>query len=495
MKYLRLVLAGLVFFASAAWGQVGQIPTYIQPNLVPAGPAAAAALALLPATPSTATRNKMVTAINTLANTAPTTSGLTGSLWSNMDAFWFIAADNTPNSVIDATGHGYTLSPTGNETFLPLVGYFGDGATGYITTGFVPSTNGVNFKLNSASYGLIVANNRTTNQAMADLGSVNTSNDFDWIFPLFSDGNAYGSISGLNSTGAANASGTKAVWLSTRTNSTTVTLYKNGTQLATGTNNSGALTTFQVLLGAGCSTSTTCVPGDFSTDTLSVAFAGAGFNAADAAAINTALQPWLPASIPTVAAAWGFTNTVFAWTPSGLTDIDTGLTNGPSFNWYLTQFWGEGNPSGSDVTYSSPALIINPSSNAAQYRPRLSTRGNTSSTFQGSVSSGGVLTVSSMIGVNPTQGGTAYINPVIVGAPGTCQLLAGAGMGVTQPSHGRAHNHRSPRCRRVAEVNDPVLCAAIGGQVIRDEFVELEGLLKICAAGAPSEPDLSFCIG
>jgi hypothetical protein len=38
MKYLRLVLAGWVFFASAAWGQVGHIPTYIQPSVVPANP-------------------------------------------------------------------------------------------------------------------------------------------------------------------------------------------------------------------------------------------------------------------------------------------------------------------------------------------------------------------------------------------------------------------------------------------------------------------------
>jgi hypothetical protein len=31
MKYLRLILAGWVFVAGAAWGQVGQIPTYVQP--------------------------------------------------------------------------------------------------------------------------------------------------------------------------------------------------------------------------------------------------------------------------------------------------------------------------------------------------------------------------------------------------------------------------------------------------------------------------------
>jgi hypothetical protein len=31
MKYLRLILAGWLFVAGAAWGQVGQIPTYIQP--------------------------------------------------------------------------------------------------------------------------------------------------------------------------------------------------------------------------------------------------------------------------------------------------------------------------------------------------------------------------------------------------------------------------------------------------------------------------------
>jgi hypothetical protein len=385
------------------------------------------AIARLPASLTAATRAKYFTAINTLAST-PASAG--GTLWSNMLFFHIYATDNTPNAVIDLTGNGHTATLVGNLTFLPRVGYQGDGSTTRINTNFTPSTQGGT--LNNQSYGVIVSNNRTTNQAYASLGNVNTSNAFDWIVPLYTDGTAFANITN-NSVNAsfANAAGTKGLWIISRTVNTTVVLYKDGTQVATAAAGTvGAVASHPTLIGAGYVSNAGAIQ-TVSADTHAVAFASKGLSAADVTAINAALQPFVPSAMPaTPAEAWGFTNTTLNWTPTSLSDLDTTLTNDPSKKWYMTQFWGVGNPSTSDVTYSAGTWVDTISVNDTWYRSRISSRGNTTSTFQGSIS-GNVLTVSSMLGVATSGGATGFTNPVAVG-----QRVAGAGMGINQPSQG-----------------------------------------------------------
>lgn len=379
----------------------------------------AAALALLPQSLTHATRIKYIQAINAIP----------AAIWAKLSFLHIYATDNTPNSVIDLTGNGNTATLTGVQNFMPRVGYQGDGSTFYINSNWTPSTEGGS--LNDASRGVMIANNRTVNQTWADLGGAGSGSNLDWIFALFSDGKAYGSISGAGSTGATNSVGTKGLWISSRQSSTTLTVYKDGAAFTSGANTSGAQSSRPILILAGYVSGASGTVSNFSADTAALAFGGLGLSASEVATLSSALAVFMPASVPaTLAEAWGFTRTTFGYTPASIAEVDTGLTNGAGFTWYATQFWGEGNPSGSDFTVSGGKLIANASMSAAQYRARLSTRGNSSSTFSGSIS-GTTLVVNTMLGVVATHGGASYTNPVAVG-----QRICGANMGISQPLSG-----------------------------------------------------------
>ena len=391
-------------------------------NVVPAGPAAAAALALLPASITTTTRNKLVTAINSLA---------AGGWWSKMDFFHLYAADNTPNSAVDLTGNGFTSGFGATMTLLPRVGYYGNGSdsSGVINTNFIPATNGSNYKLNSCSLGVGIVNNRTTADTSVVMGSVNSSSAYDQIAPLYTGNIGIGTLGSSSGSAQGTTSGTRGVWTVSRTASNAFSLYQNGSVVASASNASVSLTTNKIIVcGRWINVST---PGNYSNDVVAFDFAGSGFSNADVVGINSALQPLLAAAVPSIAAAWGFTNNALNYTPSGLSDIDLSLTNNPGFNLYMTPFWGVGAPNPmADLSYASGILTNQASVNAQFYRSRVSTRGNSSSTFTGSVS-GTTLTVSAMIGVNAGgYGGTSYTNPVAAG-----QKLGGAGFG-TQPLSG-----------------------------------------------------------
>src|SRR5690606_9357591 len=136
----------------------------------------------------------------------------------------------------------------GTITFAEFSGFQGDGSTGYINSQFAP-TDGVNYTLNSATFGVILGNNVQSNAV--DIGTrTNTPNRISIILPrntsdIFITTN---NTSGTN-TNVSSITDSKAYFLNGRTGATTGSAFYNTTGTAY-TTSSTALSTQPFAVGA-----------------------------------------------------------------------------------------------------------------------------------------------------------------------------------------------------------------------------------------------------
>jgi hypothetical protein len=106
------------------------------------------------------------------------------SLFTVLDRYWLLAGENTQSANIDMINLG-TWTANGTITFSANNGYTGDGSTGYLETGFVPSTAGGHYQQNSASLFAYVLTSRTTIQNYAEIGTDDAGDtSYTDIFPL-----------------------------------------------------------------------------------------------------------------------------------------------------------------------------------------------------------------------------------------------------------------------------------------------------------------------
>jgi hypothetical protein len=193
--------------------------------------------------------------------------------WSSLDALYKLAADNSTNAGLNLVSPNFSLTAHGTIAFTANQGYAGNGSTGYLDTGFVPSTAGGSFALNSASLSAYVMKSRTKSENWCEIGSAG-SNAWSSIFPLV-NGDIYATMNdgtGVSST-VADA---KGLWIASRISSSDESAYKNGHAIVSGSVASVALPTTSVVIGAINSTS------DFSTDQIGYAFLGGGLTATQA---------------------------------------------------------------------------------------------------------------------------------------------------------------------------------------------------------------------
>lgn len=307
-------------------------------------------------------------------------------VWAKLDALYVLAAPSQTIAEANLVSSSYTLTPHGTLYFAAGIGWQGDGVAGYLDTGFVPSTAGGNFALNSASLGVVVASEGQFLEGAAEIGSFNTANTgYDYIYPLYTDGNAYASASGVGNASAVSAYGdVVGTWVLSRTGATTETLYRNGASFASGTDPAVTLANLSELLLARRNNGPTIA--NYSGDTLSAAFLGAGLTSGDVANITTllsAIAPTLTASQPPpLATYWGFTNTAFSYVPTNTSNIDVNNTQAPGFVWYTADFFTAPPTASADISVAGGVLTIN-STNASEpwtanpgaYRSRLLTAG------------------------------------------------------------------------------------------------------------------------
>jgi hypothetical protein len=187
--------------------------------------------------------------------------------WSSLDAFYKLATDSPTNAGLNLLSTNFSLTAHGGVTFTANLGYAGNGSTGFLDTGFVPSTAGGNFALNSASLSAYVMNSRTTSENWSEIGS-STSNAWSSIFP-FVNGSIYATMNdgtGVGSKGT-NAQG---LWIISRTSPLAEAIYQNGQNIANGSVASVGLPATSIVIGAFNSTN------HFSIDQIGYAFFGGG---------------------------------------------------------------------------------------------------------------------------------------------------------------------------------------------------------------------------
>lgn len=189
-----------------------------------------------------------------------------------LDRFWIFAQEVQGYSRVSIVNPSSTqITEIGTPTWTTNQGYTGDGSTMYLKTGFVPSTNGVNFILNSASIGMY---SRTdVNGNYIDMGAITaTATNASFIYARVTDV-MFGDLNKTVASSSVANTDSRGLFAANRTASNAEQKYRNGTNLASATTASAAVTNFELYvmgfnLGGTAS--------NLSTRQYSMAFAGGG---------------------------------------------------------------------------------------------------------------------------------------------------------------------------------------------------------------------------
>jgi len=220
---------------------------------------------------------------------------VTDGTWSLMDGLWVFATNTTTTANLNLVSTSFSLTVHGTETFAADAGYTGDGSTGYFDTGYNTSTSGVNYTQNSASLGECTLTSRTAQQSYNAIGNQETVNFFaNLIAPLLSAGGPLefeltGNTYLQDTPSPFSAQGS---YIETRTTSSTVALYLNGTSAFSGSDTSGALANANIFIGALNEGGTA---GLFDADQLAYAFIGGGLTGTQISNIYSRLHTFLVA--------------------------------------------------------------------------------------------------------------------------------------------------------------------------------------------------------
>lgn len=225
-------------------------------------------------------------------------TGMVGDgVWAKLDALYIFAAPDSTTAKLNLKSSSYTCTQTGTLTFAASAGYTGDGSSGYLNTGFNPSTNGASgggqWDLNSATLGCYVLNNRTTPGTACTIGNLNS---FESRFMPLQTGGAGGTLWSLNHTASdqyGSSTTARGSWLSTRTGASAAALYRNGSSLTTSTTAAGTFIDNMNIYIFACNFAGS--PNLYSGDQMSSAYIGSGMNSTQAAAMMSRLNTFMTA--------------------------------------------------------------------------------------------------------------------------------------------------------------------------------------------------------
>jgi hypothetical protein len=158
-----------------------------------------------------------------------------GNLFTSNDRLWLLAlADESAFeaqvdiiSLVSWTSHGsFTLNANG---------FTGDGSTGFLDTGFIPSSAGGNFTASAASMSVAILTNRTASANVTAIGTNDSSSSHPTVIQAnaFSSGTIYqlGGVSTTNA-GAATAKGFSLVSQTAAIGAGALQGYLNGSSVA-----------------------------------------------------------------------------------------------------------------------------------------------------------------------------------------------------------------------------------------------------------------------
>lgn len=169
--------------------------------------------------------------------------------WALRDGFYMMAAADAQAGQRNWKADAFNLTPTGTIAFAADRGYTSDGTTGYLATGFTPSTAGGQFALNSAHMSLW---SRTDAQSTGiSMGARTTSTTSQSLIILRNASNN-GSFRinqdvTTGSTAVANSSGG---FVARRSAAGATAFWRNGGSIATHDAASTGLSTAAIVIGA-----------------------------------------------------------------------------------------------------------------------------------------------------------------------------------------------------------------------------------------------------
>jgi hypothetical protein len=230
--------------------------------------------------------------------------------WAKLDALYILATNSSTNALINLKSTSFSPAVAhGTITFSADHGYTGDGSTGYLASGYTPSTAGGNMTLNSAAIGAYILTQRITGENYTEIGAGSPALD---IVPWNgSDGLTYGEVN-ANSSGVT-PSFASGLTIANRTASGTSTIWRNTQPYATLTQASSSLPTVALYMAGKNQAGSLSNP---STDQLAAAFIGGGLTTADQTALANAINGFL-AGLATPVATFGkaFGNYSFLYVP------------------------------------------------------------------------------------------------------------------------------------------------------------------------------------
>jgi len=204
--------------------------------------------------------------------------------WATDDALWLHASHSSQAALVNLKGNAaYDCVPVNGPTFRQYGGYFPDGSTSYLSTGFNPATATTpNFVRDNGS--LWIRSN-TDNSATGSLAGMFNSNG-----TTINPRNGGSANYRVNCTGAVSLAVTTAVgmFVANRTGASATQLYQDGVSLGTGTQASLAPINGMFRLGAISDTSLRAC--EFSAGGIGAGMADATQAAACAAALNAYLN-------------------------------------------------------------------------------------------------------------------------------------------------------------------------------------------------------------
>lgn len=223
---------------------------------------------------------------------------VTDGTYSGFDLLYVAATNSEANFKVNWANPGsFGLTKNGTITFTANSYVTGDGSTGYYDTNYNISTNATNFTRNSGSMGTCVVNARSSGTSAVAMGTAASGSFYSYIEPYYttSPGPSY-DINGesFNNYAASNSRGS---WVAIRSSSSTVSLYLNGSSVASvSTDTSGAPSNNRVFLSAlGDGTAGSNTASQFSSDNLAYFFVGTGFTGTQIGNIYSRLHTYLQA--------------------------------------------------------------------------------------------------------------------------------------------------------------------------------------------------------
>jgi hypothetical protein len=244
-------------------------------------------------------RNAYINLINGLVADGIITGNLSGAAGcgSVLDALYILSTNTTTTAKLNLCGTSFSLvysgTPPEASQFSADHGYTGDGSTVLLNTQFNPSTAGGNFALNSASLGVYDLTNRAANASL-QIGAADPTPEYDFINVLQATGSMQSELNGNANNVSAGAGTSNGLSASSRTGSTAISMYKNGssTPFATpATTSVGRVNNNLYILGANISG----VAGSFTSDQLSAVFIGGGLTGAQYAALAARINAYMTA--------------------------------------------------------------------------------------------------------------------------------------------------------------------------------------------------------